>query len=202
VTEPAADGAETRAAAGARGGERGFTLLELLVTISVMALITGMVLQNLGMFVPEARLDGSGAQIVRTIDWVRSEARIQARKISVDFDLDHARWRIVYPPEVMLTRDQDAWTLEEFRDDWQPLEKDVVFAGAGDAKNGLAKKGIYRLTFDEHGFTGDQVVAMKLESEPELVWSLVMRGLAGTMDVEKSTAGQVASLESTTEGAF
>jgi Tfp pilus assembly protein FimT len=176
--------------------------MELLVTLTVLALVFAIVVPNLGAIVPEARLEGSGKQILRQLDWVRSEARIQGKPMNVDFDIDRARWRIVYPPEHQLTRDQDAWTLEERPDDWQPLEKDVVFSGIGDAKNGLATRGVYRLTFDEYGFTGDQQIVLKLASDATLVWSLSLMGLSGRTIVDQSERGEVPQLQVTNEGAF
>jgi len=176
--------------------------MELLVTMTVMALVFAMIVPNLGAFIPEAKLDGSGKQIVRTLDWVRSEARIQAKRMAIDLDLDHARWRIVYPPEQKLTRDQDVSTLEERPEDWTPLEKGVVFAGAGDSKNGLAHKNLYRISFDEHGFTADQLVVLKLEADSTLVWSLVLNGLSGNMTIEKNEQGHEAKIDMPSEGAF
>ncbi|MBL8728835.1 MAG: prepilin-type N-terminal cleavage/methylation domain-containing protein [Planctomycetes bacterium] len=183
-------------------GAGGFTLMELLVTLTVLALVFAIVVPNLGAIVPEARLEGSGKQILRQLDWVGSEARIQGKPMSCDFDIDRARWRIVYPPEHQLTRDQDAWTLEERPEDWQPLEKDVVFAGIGDAKNGLATRGVYRLTFDEYGFTADQQIVLKLASDPTLVWSLTLMGLSGRTNVDQSERGEVPQLQAVNEGAF
>lgn len=185
-----------------RSSADGFTLMELLVTMTVLALVFAIVMPNLGALVPEARLTGSGKQIERQLDWVRSEARIQGKPMSVDFDLDKNRWRIVYPPEQQLTRDQDEWTLEERPEDWQPLEKDVVFGGVGDARNGLAQRGVYRLTFDEYGFTGDQLIVLKLATDPTLVWSLSLLGLNGRMTVEQSEHGEVPQLQLPNEGAF
>ncbi|MBX3462523.1 MAG: prepilin-type N-terminal cleavage/methylation domain-containing protein [Planctomycetes bacterium] len=180
----------------------GFTLMELLVTMTLLALIFAIVVPNLGAIVPSARLEGSGKQILRQLDWVRSEARIQGKTMGMDFDLDKRRWRIVYPPEQQLTRDQDAWTLEERPDQWQALEPDVVFAGVGDAKNGLATRGVYRLVFDEYGFTGDQIVALKLQSDPQMVWSMTIQGLTGRTTVETSERGELPQLPLVGEGAF
>lgn len=185
-----------------RSGEDGFTLMELLVTMTMMALLFAIIVPNLGAFLPEARLEGSGKQILRTLDWVRSEARIQGKRMSMDFDLDRATWRVVYPPEQQLTRDQDAWTLEERADDWLPLENDVEFAGVGDAKSGLAHRGKYRLTFDEYGFTGDQLLVLRLKSDPMMVWSLALHGLSGRMSIESSEKGEMPSLDVPNEGAF
>lgn len=185
-----------------RANDRGFTLMELLVTMTVMALGFAIVVPNLGAFVPEAKLDGSAKQILRTLDWLRSEARIQARPMSMELDLQHAMWRVVYPPEQQLTLDQDAWTLEERTDDWQELEKGVVFGGAGDANKGMATSGVYRITFDEYGFSGDQVIVLKLPQDPDLVWSLVLSGLSGRMTIERSETGDQVRPAAVNEGAF
>jgi prepilin-type N-terminal cleavage/methylation domain-containing protein len=187
----------------ARGAAGGFTLLELLVTLTMIAMVSAMVIPNLGTFVPSARLEGSGKQLLRTIDWVRSEARIQARRMSLELDLDHARWRVVFPPEVMLTRDQEPESLEDWSFEWKSLEDGVVFAGAGEAKNGIARKNIYKILFDEHGFTSDQLVILKLtETGSQLLWSMELRGLTGNVEIIKSDDGHEPQLELVGEGAF
>lgn len=180
----------------------GFTLLELLVTMTMIVMATAMVLPNLGALVPSAKLEGSGKQILRTIDWVRSEARIQARPMTIEFDLDKARWRMVYPPELRLTRDQDENELAAWSDEWNPLEKGVVFGGAGDARHGIAKKGPYKMTFDEHGFSNDQMVVLRLTEDPQLVWGLTLRGLTGSTTVFESDKGEEPELQYVEEGAF
>jgi type II secretion system protein H len=175
-------------AAGAR--ERGFTLIEVLVVLMLLALVFALVVPNLGALVPSARLTGSGNEIRRQLDWVRSEARIQAKRMVMEFDIDRARWRIVNPPEQQLTRDQDASTLEERPEDWIKLETDVVFAGIGDGKSGLEARGLYRLVFDAHGFTGDQVIVLALKSDPDTTWAMTVHGLSGRVEVHESEKGE------------
>ena len=109
----------------ARPEAAGFTLLELLVVITMIALATAIVAPNLGAFVPQMRLEGSGKELVRTLDWVRSEARIRAVRMSIELDLDHARWRTVQPPEMRLTLDQEPETLEEWSFNWKELSDGV-----------------------------------------------------------------------------
>jgi prepilin-type N-terminal cleavage/methylation domain-containing protein len=77
----------------ARPGDRagGFTLMELLVTMTIISMIFAMVIPNLGTFVPTARLEGSGKQILRRLDFIRSEAQIRGREMSVELDLDRAQ---------------------------------------------------------------------------------------------------------------
>lgn len=183
-------------------GATGFTLVEVLIVLVILALLMALVIPNLGALVPSARLQGSGSAISRQLDWVRSEARIQGKWMAMDFDLERARWRVVYPPEYRLTRDQDPSTLEEQPEHWQDLETDVLFAGAGDGKNGMTTKGVYRLVFDEYGFTGDQVLALKLQSDPEMTWSLSIHGLSGRVAIDTSEEGHIPMPMIVHEGAF
>lgn len=183
-------------------GASGFTLIELLAALAVVSLLFALVVPNLGSFVPSARLESSGLRMQRKLDWLRSEARIRGREMSMELDLDRARWRIVFPPDMRLTQDQDADTLEEWSFDWTELEPTVLFLGAGDAANGLARKGLYRIRFDEYGFSNDQLVALTLKDEPKLIWSLRLRGLTGATSVEEDTEGNEPELTMPGEGAF
>ena len=136
---------------------------------------------------------------------MRSEARIQAKRMTLELDLDKARWRSVPPPEERLTSDQLLYNDDEIEDrdkDWIDLEKDVAFAGAGNVKTGMTDKGRYRLVFDEYGFTGDQVIALKLVSDPTMVWSLAIQGLTGQVTIERSDKGEMLRPEFVEEGAF
>ncbi|MBL8736119.1 MAG: prepilin-type N-terminal cleavage/methylation domain-containing protein [Planctomycetes bacterium] len=179
----------------------GFTLIEVLVVVALAGMLMAVVVPNLGMLVPQARLRGSGVTIQRSLDMLRSESRIQGKRIAIEFDLDKNRWRAVYPPEQQLTRDQDIGTLEETFDNWQDLEDDVVYAGI-ETGNNLVTKGVYRLVFDEFGFTADQVINLRLKSDPEETWSMTVLGLSGRVTIVESERGETPRLERVGEGAF
>jgi prepilin-type N-terminal cleavage/methylation domain-containing protein len=181
---------------------RGFTIIELLVVLMILALLLAIVIPNIGALVPSARLRSSGNQLRRELDWVRSEARIQGKRMAVEFDLVRAMYRIVYPPEQRLTRDQYTTALEERPDQWQGLETDVQFVGAGDGKAGLTNKGLYRLVFDEYGFTGDQVLVLGLISDPTRTWTLTIQGLSGKVAVHESETGEKPLPQTPNEAAF
>lgn len=184
----------------ARSG--GFTLLELLVTLTLIAMVFAIVVPNLGALVPSTRLQGSGKQILRTLDWARSESRIQARQMTLEFDLDRNRWRVVHPPEMRISLEQLEADLEEWAFDWNQLEDGVVFAGVGDRKQGMAEKGTYKMVFDEYGFTSDQLLVLRLKTDSQLVWAVTLRGLTGAVTVFESEQGQVPELTNAEEGAF
>ena len=182
-----------------------FTLLELVTAIALVALLVGIIVPNLGSIVPSARFDGSSKAILSKLTLIRSEARIQAKRMEMEFDLDRARFRTILPPEEQLTTDQVIYNDAEVRDeakDWIELESGVVFAGAGDDKSGMLTKGLYRVVFDEYGFTGDQVVAVKLENDDSMVWSVSIHGLTGHMEVERSELGEIVQPLPVGEGSF
>ncbi|MFN3245036.1 MAG: Tfp pilus assembly protein FimT/FimU [Planctomycetota bacterium] len=185
--------------------QSGFSLLEILVAVALVGLGLAIIAPNLSALMPSARLDGSGKEIVSWLQTIRSEARIQAKRMEMELDLDKGRYRIVWPPEERLTTDQIIYQDTEIPDrdkDWIDLETDVIFAGAGDAAKGLAHKGLYRVSFDEYGFSADQVVALQLRSDPTMVWSLSIRGLTGKIETSKSEDGEMARPERVEEGAF
>lgn len=176
--------------------------MELLVTMAIISLLLAMVLPNLGALVPSARLEGSGKQILRRLDYLRSEALIRGREMSLELDLDRARWRMILPADMRLTLDQDPQSLEEKWFEWNELEKGVKFAGVGDGRTGLAQSGIYRVRFDEYGFSSDQVIVLRLEDEPDEIWAIELRGLTGATSVHESRAGEIPDPPYVGEGAF
>ena len=185
-----------------RHGTAGFTLIEIMVVVMILGLLYAIVVPNLGAFLPKTRLDKEARVLASNIDMMRSEARIQSKRLTLQLDLKKARWRRVQPPEQQLTTDQDAWTLEEHFDEWTDLEHDVVYAGAGDTNEGLLHNGFYGIVFDENGFTADQVVMFKLESDPSMLWSVQIHGLTGQCEIVPDFDGHEHPLEETGEGAF
>jgi prepilin-type N-terminal cleavage/methylation domain-containing protein len=183
----------------------GFTLLELIVAISLVALLVGIIVPNLGSLIPTARLDGCAKEIKANLTEIRSESRIQAKRMEMEFDLDRARFRRILPPEEQLTSDQVIYNDAEVRDqdkDWIDLTDGVVFLGAGDTKSGTITKGLYSVVFDEFGFTADQVIALQLINDDTMAWSVVLHGLTGQIDIEKSEIGEIVQPTQIGEGAF
>jgi len=183
----------------------GFTLLELICVIAGMSLLIGIIAPNLTALVPTARLDGSSKAIMTKLQMARSEARIQAKRMEMEFDLEVGRYRTILPPEEQLTTDQIMYSDEDTDDenkDWIDLDTDVIFAGAGDSRTGIIKKGKYRVVFDEYGFSADQVIAIKLKSDETMVWSVLIRGLTGKVEVVKSEEGELAEPALVGEGFF
>lgn len=182
--------------------EAGFSIIELMVVVAILALILQMVMLNMGAMVPKTKLDAESKKLVANIDFLRSEARVQGKRYRLQLDLGNARWRMVLPAEERLVSEQ---TLEETQPralDWSPLEEGVVFGGAGTVARGVARSGIYELVFDEGGNTADQMVFLKLADDEEMVWTVQIRGLTGQTEILPDTDGQEQMLETVNEMGF
>ena len=82
-----------------RRTQPGFTLLELLVVLTIMALVVQIVMINMAAFIPSSALNSVSAQIQSELDFVRSEAKIQGKPYKLQFDLDEGLYRLRLPPE-------------------------------------------------------------------------------------------------------
>lgn len=180
----------------------GFTIIEVMVALMVIGLITGMVLPNLGAFVPKARLDAAAKVLAANIDHMRSEARIQGKRCALELDLDRGMWRRVLPPEDRLTTDQDVDSLEPLYEDWTELAEDVQITSVGNINEGLGKAGTFSLVFDHNGNTADQSVVLRLKSDPTMVWTVNIRGLTGQCEVVTDFEGKEQMPEEVSEGGF
>lgn len=182
--------------------QSGFTIIELMVVVAILALVLQMVMLNMGAMVPKTKLDAESKKLVANIDFLRSEARVQGKRYLMQLDLGKARWRMVLPAEERLVSEQ---TLEETQPralDWTALEEGVVFGGAGAVARGIARNGIYEIVFDESGNTADQMVFLKLEDDEEMVWTVQVRGLTGQTEILPDTNGQEQELETVNEMGF
>lgn len=182
--------------------DAGFTLMEMLVTTALLGLVMAIVAPNIGAFVPTAKLDAAANILVNQIDFLRSEARIHGKRYELELDLERARWRRVVPAEDKITTDQDIRTLEPWYEQWQTLETGVTFGGAGDPVQGMARRNIYKVVFDENGFTGDQAIVLKLDEDKSKVWTVLLHGLTGRSTIEEDHDGREHRLDEIREGAF
>ena len=179
----------------------GFTLIELMVVVAIVGIVMRIALLNLGAIVPGAILDGECKQMRANLDFLRSEARLRGQWCALELDLDNHRYRYVLPPERKLASYEDE--LSELPLSWTPLEERAKLAGVASPSRPLIEHGIYRITFDENGNTGDLAVFFKLDDgSNEFLWTLQLRGLTGRTDIVKSVEGQRAPLEEFNESAF
>lgn len=181
--------------------QKGFTLVELMVVIAIVGVVLRIAILNMGAFVPASILNSEAKQMRAHIDFLRSEARLRSQWCALELDLDNHRYRYVLPPERKLASYEE--DVKELPMSWTPLDERAQFAGIAAPSRPVIERGIYRITFDESGNTGDVAIFFKLQDEQnEYLWTLQLRGLTGRTDILKSTEGKRHALEELNESSF
>lgn len=188
------------AAAGDAARSGGFTLLELMVVVAIVALVTQVVMFNMGALIPSSVLDSAAKQFMSHVDYVRSEARLNGKTFKIELDLTNQQWRIVMPPEDRLVSDQ---TIEENVPlDWRRIDErariDFVRQSGGEA----IRQGIVPITFDENGCTADQSISFVLKEDAKMIWTVHIRGLTGQTSLATTVEGRISELEAAQEHQF
>ncbi|MHC5066026.1 MAG: pilus assembly FimT family protein [Planctomycetota bacterium] len=196
--------ADRRSTRGDRSKKRngGFTLVEIMVVIAIIALAGQIVVLNLGALVPSTLLDSTSREIIGQIEFLRSEAQLQGKVYELEADLDQNRWRIILPQEERLTSDQTI--EEELTLNWQDMDDRICFDSLQLLGGHIQRSGRARITMDENGFTADMVIAIRMnnEAEKDLVWSIRLRGLDRKSELSTSQEGEIPRLEVVEEGHF
>lgn len=189
-----------------RSGQSGFTLIELLVVVAILALTLRVVALNIGAWIPSSALSATTGKIESELDFVRSEARLQAKPYRLEFDLDNTLYRLVLPPEEELVSIQTATEGNEIALHWMPVDPNerVAVFGYNSGNKPTITKGIVEIAFDENGFTADQTLYFKLigDDENKTVWTLHFWGLNGVSQVIQSDQGVLHRRELPVESNF
>jgi len=186
--------------AASRTQENGFTLIELMVVIFIVALVFQIVAFNMGALIPASLLDSEANKFIGSYDYLRSEARVQGKRYKLQVDLVRGRWRVVLPPEDRLLSTQVQ--PEEMPLEWSPLDERVRYSTYSVAGGQAARQGIVDIVIDENGGSADQTLSFRLKENEEMIWTVQVRGLTGQATLVKSQNRKEAYFEAVTEGHF
>ncbi len=182
--------------------EGGFTLVEIMVVVAIVAMSVRIVTANLGALVPSTVLDAEASKLISTIEYLRSEAQLQSKSYKLEFDLQNGRWRLVMPPEERLVSTQTVG--EEIPLQWKYLDERCKFAGFHTLSGHTAQSGVSKLVIDENGYTTDSMIYLQMVSESldYNIWTVHVYGLEQRARLLTNVKKEFPRLEIVDEGAF
>ena len=111
-------------ASSSRAGQRGFTLLELAVTLMIVAVLLALALPRLPRL-DRTDLEASADRLASTMTYLADEASLRGRIYRLTLDLDAEEWKV--SALAVFARKDDQATRPEFREDPDdPLARSIV----------------------------------------------------------------------------
>ena len=113
-----------RRASGLEARQRGMTLIELIVVVSILSISLTVVGLRLDGVTANSRLKASARQIGSTVEFLQNQAVVNGRFYFLQIDLDQSRYRTVIAPE----HAREGMDLEGLTRhlSWNSLERGVV----------------------------------------------------------------------------
>ncbi len=165
-----------------RQGERGFTFIELMVVITIVALMATLVVTRMDDLSSKSRMSSSARQFGNEILRLREIAAAQAREMYLEIDLPKQRWRVIDVPsvnEVPDERDREELTVEHA---WLRVPEGVKLVEIAYSRNEKITDDVVMLTFTERGElspSGFVAFFSREEEEDEKGLSVEVSGLTG-----------------------
>ena len=126
---------------------RGFTLVEIMMVIAVLALLGGLMMTNMDGVTQQERLKAAARKLAGTSDFVRSIAGGSRRMAYLDIDFDRSRWRFRQDPP------QDPYGLFIDPEDGHKFDEDEIDAWRSSQEWESLPSGVY---FKRHWINSKQ----------------------------------------------
>jgi prepilin-type N-terminal cleavage/methylation domain-containing protein len=161
----------------------GFTLVEVLAVVFLLALMMTAASANFGRFLPEARAEQAARGLLDNLDLARVAAIAHGRDYVMQIDLERGRYQTLTP----WTVDGRPARLEEDKTSlgWESLPDGVIFMGAVDPLGDIQEEGIFEIVFSPYGDSSDLYFHLSAGIE-EAFWVTVrITGITGMASIEE-----------------
>ena len=162
----------------AREGREGFTIVEMLGVILIMALIATLVTMNWRAILPRTELHSATRVLASTIQGAHSESIARNAVFRVEYDLDKHRYRVNTPYRLGggLAANDD----ERVSQDWIDLPLSVRFERV--QIDGVEyRKGMVFVRFDPLGAASGHIITLEQEPYKDR-YTIEVQALTGMID--------------------
>ena len=186
---------------GQRPNEHGFTLIELLIVIAILGITFRIILPAFQSDVPIARVRAEARKLAATMNYLRTEARLQSRRYGVHLWAHDGKihgWRILMPPELKVRRESDEDWGADLPDyvplDWRRFPKQVQFRGIHvgrmeeERTRSTESREERKIWFDGLGRTPQKIIVIGHRDQEELAVSIRIPPVAGPIEVEEGAS--------------
>jgi prepilin-type N-terminal cleavage/methylation domain-containing protein len=140
-----------RGAPSSRRGAAGFTFIELMVVIAILALLASIVVANLDGISAPTKLRGCARAIGNEVLQLKEISGVQNRALSIEFDPANQRWRVIDAPSATEIPDPKEREQETFFGDWEEPPLGVRFEGPQFSASDVGGSGTTVVTFEGDG---------------------------------------------------
>jgi prepilin-type N-terminal cleavage/methylation domain-containing protein len=178
---------------GARSAERGFTFVELVVVLAIMAFAFTYGVVHLDGATDGARLASAARQIGSTLEFHRGHAVQSGRPLELHLDIERGEWRTVVPPRPSEAEKERRREEEVLVTDPVALPRDIRFEGVQLDASEVQKGGVLVITFTPlgemvpNGFMV-RLVSDVIDDQQAGSFSVEVNGLTGEVTYEPGYA--------------
>jgi len=153
----------------ANGPAAGFTFIELMVVIAVLALLASIVVANLDGISAPTKLRGAARAFGNQLLELKEMAALKDRAMSMEVDLEHQRWRVIDAPSVTDIPDQREREDATFFGDWVETPSGVRVQEVSFSSTDIDTSGSMVITFQADGEVSPSgfVAFLKHDTLPE-----------------------------------
>jgi len=165
-------------------GARGFTFVELMVVLAILAFAFSYAIIHLDGATGPARLSSAARQVGTTIEFLRGHAIQATRPLELHIDLDRGEWKTVIPPRTSASDEDRVEENEVLVTDPVALPREIRFHSVQFDANDQQSSGVVVITFSKLGEMSPNGLMLRLYSEEisnrdDSYFSIEVNGLSG-----------------------